>query len=140
MFVKRVNAAIKRIAERLEKYVPFILKLIIVLYIGAQIIFSASRFGFDKNKVLTIAYFLCQDSSGAGCFVWLLIYLTAKPYRGLVFPVLINSIFVFLWDIISYPTGWGVNHPIATGIIFGLAALIVLYFIIKDFVCRLKHL
>lgn len=140
MFVKRVNAAILRIAERLEKYVPFILYAVIVLYLGAQLIFTASRLGFEESPGLTIAYFLCQDSSGAGCLVWLLIYLTAKPYRGLVFPVLINSIFILLWDIISYQTGLGVNHPIATGIIFGLAALIVFYFIIKDFVCRLKHL
>lgn len=140
MLIKRINAAIIRIAERLEKFVPFFLYASIVLYIGAQMIFSASRLGFDENPGLTIAYFICQDSSGAGCLVWLLIYLTAKPYRGIVFPVFILSLIIFLWDIVSYITGLGVNHPLATGIVFGLLSLIVLYFILKDFVCRLKEL
>ena len=140
MFFKRVNARISRIAEVLEKYVPYLLHSVVVLYIAAIIIFAASRLGFEESPGMVVAYFICQDTGGAGFLVWLLIYLTGKPYRGLVFPVLILSIFILLWDIISYLTNFGVNHPVITGILFCLAALIVLYFIVKDFLCRLKQL
>lgn len=137
---KRVNAKIEQLADWMHQFVPAILYLAIILYIGAQGIFCASRIGFAESPGLTIAYFICQDSGAAGFLVWLLIYLTGKPYRGTVFPVLINAILIFLWDIFSYLTNFGVNNPVATGIGFGLVALIVTLFMIRDILHRLRNL
>lgn len=137
---KRVNAKLEALADKLHKYVPEILYAAMAMYVMAQLTFCASRIGFGESPGLTVAYFICQDSGCAGFLVWLLIYLTGKPYRTLVLPVLINSILIFIWDIISYLTGLGVNHPVATGIGFGLAALIVTLFMVRDITGRIKKL
>lgn len=80
-----------------------------------------------------IAYYLCADIGGGGWLAWLVIYkLINSQYKKIVLPVLIFSIIVFLWDITSYATGIGVNNPGAVGIGFGLAVLIVLYFMIME--------
>lgn len=114
------------------------INILAALYIAANLIFSASAV-FD-TKWWDAIYFWYQDTAGAGWLVWLWIYLREREYRGRTLPVFIYSILIFIWDILSYITGWGVNNQVATGIGFGLVALIVTLFMVRDIMSRIKEL
>ena len=107
-----------------------LLNIAIGFYVAMNIIFAMSAIFGLKNWDL--AYFMCQDTGGGGWLLWYILYLNAANYKKQVLPVLIYSSTIFVWDIISYLTGWGVNHPIATGIAFGLGTLIVVFYMAKD--------
>lgn len=105
-------------------------------YLGGLILWSCVAI-FDPpwGKVNWYDYFYYwhQDVFGCGWLVWILIYkLIGNTYKSLVLPLVYLSLTIFIWDLISYPTGWGVNNPIATGIAFGAATMIVIIYMIVD--------
>lgn len=115
----------------------------IVLYLGGQIWFSMTALfntEWDGNTAWEKFYFLWQDTSGAGWLVWFLVYklVSESTYRKTVLPILIYSIFIFIWDLVSYITNFGADHPVMTGAFFGAGALTVLYFMIVDVIRRWK--
>lgn len=115
-----------------------LLDLIICLYLAANMLFAISA-AFTTgwwDKV----YFLYQDVVGAGWVTWLVLYLSVNTYRKQVKPVLILSIAIFIWDIMSYITDWGVNNQVATGVIFGLAVIIVIIYMARDLKWKAKSL
>lgn len=109
-----------------------LLQVAISLYIIPIIVF-ATQAVFDVDGYWWgMVYYLFADTSGAGWLVWFLIYrMVPYPQNKIVIPVLILSIFIFLWDTISYPTKWGVNHPTATAIIFLMATSIAIIYLLK---------
>lgn len=73
-------------------------------------LFTFNLFGV-LNLPWTTAYFFWDKSVGGGFLVWLLIYkLTHKADRWMIRPVLVISIFRFIWQAVSYIVGWNINN------------------------------
>lgn len=138
--IKRLWNWINARADRAGKLMPVFINICITLYVAANLIFTAYRFGFHERPWMVYTYFISMESASAGCLVWFMLFISVKPYRVQILPVFLYSIFIFIWDIISFITGIGVNHPIVTGIFFGLGALIVAYFAYLDIKKKAKSL
>lgn len=106
------------------------LQIAILIYLMSFVVFSVTAtFGIQGWDM---AYYLCADIGGGGALLWWVVYEETKQ-KKMVLPVLIFSILVLGWDIASYVfnLNMGTNNPVATGIGFGVALLIVSYYVVK---------
>lgn len=59
-------------------------------------------------------------------------YLIPKDHRWIIKPVIIYSIFRFIWEIVNLTTDTGINHPQAVKVSFTLLLTGVIILLIKD--------
>lgn len=85
------------------------LKLVVILHLAGLFIFNL--LGLFGNKFWEAGYFYWDKSVGSGFLVWMVLYFSSSfDRKWIIRPVLIVSLFRFLWQVAAYINGWDINH------------------------------